>query len=356
MINTIKQEYDAYTRICEQKPLPTLSPLTTAIKAAIIGIGLAQSTGQAATIEVNSNLDDGTDCTLRDAITSVNEGQLIDGCVNTAGAFGVDDTINVATTIAGSTVTLAGSNLDIYSGLTINAAGLTVDANLSSRVMSILRVPTISTINNIIIKGGIGNNAGINIDDSIVNITASTISDNFNNGNSGGGISIEGSESIVSISDSTVSDNSVGNYNGGGINVSDGAVVHITNTVVSGNDIDYGSGAGIAVNGTATVNLINSTISNNTLVSSESNGGGGISVEYNSTVNITNSIVSNNSATGIGLYNSAGGIDVYDSTLNIVASTIFGNSADANVGRGAGISTSSGVMTVSNSESVNLTV
>ena len=97
------------SKAANQITYPTLSPLASAVKIALVGFGVAHGAANAATIEVNSNLDDGTDCTLQDAITSFNNGALQPSCVNIGGAFGTNDTINIADSIAGDTIVLTSS-------------------------------------------------------------------------------------------------------------------------------------------------------------------------------------------------------------------------------------------------------
>lgn len=87
---------------------PVLSPISKAVRLSLFGLSLVHGASQAATIEVNSHLDDnGTDCTLRQAIVSMNNGTsagLQGGCVYT-GTLGVADAISFEDNLASNTIT-----------------------------------------------------------------------------------------------------------------------------------------------------------------------------------------------------------------------------------------------------------
>ncbi|MCP3999620.1 MAG: hypothetical protein GY727_01775, partial [Gammaproteobacteria bacterium] len=182
----------------------------------------------AATIEVevtgdSSALD--SNCTLREAVVTVNTGTDTSNMENTAGCFvngtlGPTDTITFNNTLSGSTITLTqASDLVIDNAsvdLTIEGLGqdsLTIDGGGNSRVFYISS-STVS-INSLTISGGSssGNGGGIYArSSSSVSLANSTVSNN--SANWGGGI--YANSSSVSLANSTVSNNSAA-YWGGGI-------------------------------------------------------------------------------------------------------------------------------------------
>ena len=104
------------------------------IKPALLTLTIAQTlvfqAVQAASIEVTSNLDDGTGCTIREAIDTVNAGvDQNNGCIIN-GALGTADTVSFVTGVAGSTIVTNGE-LVINQDVSINPGGVntTIDAN-----------------------------------------------------------------------------------------------------------------------------------------------------------------------------------------------------------------------------------
>jgi len=343
---------------------PTLSPLASAIKIALFGIGMVHGTANAATIEVNSNLDDGTDCTLRDAIVSLNIGVLQQGCINVGGPFGDDDIVNIADTLTGDTISLVNGvlevsnivNSDVVSrpSLILNGNGVTVDAGLQSSAFFVDNASL--TIINATIAGGTSSGFGVfGIDtryssvsltnsqvsngvrgySSNVDVINSDISSNSNgdgisaslselnvinsnvSGNSGSGISA-GNLSQVTIDSTTVSDNS-----DGGVDLFYYAYTDIINSTITANSSSR-SGSAVSVIqslspdpyysgfGPSFVNIIGSTISGN----SSTGSGASIAAEERGAINITNSIIAN----------TIGGSDCFnrvDSQINIDSSSII---------------------------------
>ena len=275
------------------------------IKPALLALAIAQAlafqTVQAASIEVTSNLDDGTDCTLREALATVNVGaDLANGCTINTGvdALGTNDTIVFGPTVAGQTITTTQGDLPISNRVSINPEGVntTIDGNLALRVIHITYDDSYTDgeilLNQLTITGG---NIGVYVDFTSyadVTLTDSTIS-----GNSGHGIRT-GPRAGMALTNSTVSGN-----NGGGIYASWTSSVGLTNSTVSGNtgvglDADYAGigltnstvsgNTGRAVNlSNASIGLLNSTISGN--------GGGINAFGFAPSVYIANSVIDNNS-------------------------------------------------------------
>ena len=109
----------------------------------------------AATIEVTSNLDNGTDCTLRDALETVNSGNVSAGCIATDGALGINDTVVFGAGVAGNTITLGGTELLITADVSINPSGqnTVLTANNASDVLLIDGSARVG-IDNLTITGG----------------------------------------------------------------------------------------------------------------------------------------------------------------------------------------------------------
>jgi hypothetical protein len=295
--------------------------ICTLAAALLAALGIVPLAAQAATIIVTTAGDSGTaaDCTLRQAIVSMNQGATTSTGCSGNGTFGASNTINFATAAfpngGTNTITLAGGVLVSNVNLTIDATAngnVTIDANHVSSVM----------------KTAYG---------SSLNLSHLTL----RNGNSayGGGIdagAITGGGSSIVMSNSTLSGNSA-TYKGGGISIGIGSSLLLKNSTLSGNSAP--KGGGIYSNGP--IALTDSTLSGN----SASLGGGifsnsGAAMAYS--VTLTRSTLSGNSAS-----NQGGGIRSYSNhvTVTLTNSTLSGNSAPV----GAGICSTAGGLTLTNS-------
>ena len=318
----------------------SLSPIASAVKtslAGLVGLSLAHGAAQAATIQVTSNSDDranGADCTLREAITAINNAPRIalnNGCVLT-GTFGNNDTVTFSSNMPGNTIVLNQGDIGIFGDITIsiNAAsvtgGITIDANESSRVLTISRNGAVS-LNNLTIMNGSSSDTGGGIranPGSSVELIDSKLLDNY--ASFGGGIYAR--EASITVIDSTISGNSAGD--GGGISAYESSTVELNNTTVSNNTAARGGGIEV-VSGT-TLELRNSTVTNNSAII---NGGGihaGLPYRDGGTVvNVVNSTLSSNKTTGESRTNpdSNGGaiFAINSSTITVSNSTLNGNSA-----------------------------
>jgi len=326
-------------------------PLTLALSLAL-GIGSAPLAGLAATISVVTADDAGsaTDCTLRQAIVSMNTGSLSStGCVNSGAAFGTGDTINFDTTafpVGANTITLA----DVPDNqLAISDANLTIAAGADAHVTIQRSRPSMDhtnqfgiindtapaggslTLNHLTVSNGgmyVTHNCnnfrsgggGICMVHADLTLNNSTVSGNYGYQFGGGILSLSGN---VTLNNSTVSNN-VSHFVAGGIYVTDKNLT-LTNSVVSNNSANsphYCYGGGI-VSDAATVTLTNSTLSGN----SASYVGGILSDSGN--VTLTNSTLSGNAGTG-GAFRTvwnAGGIRVSTGSITLTNSTVSGNSA-----------------------------
>ena len=301
---------DVYIQREKDKPPISIKPalLTLAIAQA-----LAIMSAQAANVVVTSNLDDGSDCTLREAISTVNAGaDQFNGCtINTSiNAIGTDDTITFDPVVSGHTITLTQGELQITKNVSINPGGdnTTIDADQNSRVMSVNS------------KYGTGLTAALN---------GLTISGG-NTAGPGGGISVMSqagpdgfylpeNKAAIILANSTVSGNTA-ESSGGGIFGSAVTDITLTNSTVSGNTADFGGGInsfGLSL----TIN--NSTISGN----SAERDGGGIN-RFGPSFTVSNSTVSGNSAGRDG-----GGLMILLGVgATITNSTLTGNSAGVHGG------------------------
>ena len=283
-----------------------------------------------ATIAVTDMVDANSgvvSCTLRDAITSVNNGSDTFGCI-AIGVYGTADTINVP---AGTyTITLPGvennnasGDFDIGTTVTITGAGATTTiiqagtlgypdpgANGIDRVFDVTAAVA-TTFDNLTIRNGNVNGSGA----GIFSLGELTLNNSIVSGNkttvNTGGIFVFG---LLTLNNSTVSGNVAGsNYAG----IYSASEVNLTDSTVSGNTagLNYG---GIYASGALT--LTNSAVSGNTATGVY----GGIYALGAAT--LTNSAVSGNTATG-----SYGGIYARGD-LTLTGSTVSNNSAGASFG------------------------
>ncbi|MDB4512022.1 hypothetical protein N9060_01030 [Arenicella sp.] len=265
---TKSRQHPLSTANLKRESLP-LSPIAVVIRASIVGLGLglAHSTSFAATITVDSNLDDGTDCTLRGAINSINMGVLQDDCeiVSGSGGLGISDTINFA--MPNNTIVLNGAQLLVENDLTINdsAANIVISAERNSRVLFLDSSDV--TLNSLTITNGSinGSGGGIYAKAGSTTISNSTVSGNFAYGQ-GAGIFLS-DNSVVSINESDISNNTAYLINGGEI----GSAIHATGTSttvdinesVFSNNGGTGSGGIIFVENSASASISNSNVKNN---------------------------------------------------------------------------------------------
>lgn len=268
------------------KGMPALSLSSIAVRASILSLGLASGASQAASIVVTSNADDnGTDCTLRQAIVSINTLGLQGGCINTGDMLGTNDSITFADNLSSNTITLDGSQLDIMPGknITIDASsvdnGITVDANHLS-VAIYVTLATLVIDNMVISNGSYYGGGGISAYQSEVSLSNTTVSGNFSEVGGGG---ISGFGSHIALNSSTVSGNSTSGGGAGGIYARNASSISLINSTVSGN-FSNGTGGGVTATENTNVSFSNSTVSDNT--------SGGVMLT-NSSLLISNSIIAN---------------------------------------------------------------
>jgi len=317
---------------------PTLTPLASAIRTSLVGlgIGLMSSPSQAALITVDSHLDNGTDCTLRDAIISINQGSEEPGCVDSGygfnAGFGSYDTIIFDPITDGSSV-LLNSALSVNNDVSIfgprgTTDRITLNGRDNNQLFLVADEIALSVVN-LTLSGGRstggggaiqgGFNSNISIDNSTLeNNTASVfggaifnqgsifVSTSTLNNNSagfdGGAIYNNYADSLEATTTqvfySTISNNRAGtastNQEGGGI-WSRGGSVRVINSTLSGNSASTTGGAiFMAALNPGELFLQNTTISNNTAGNgSTSVAGAGIYLAGQSQLTLSNAIIAN---------------------------------------------------------------
>jgi hypothetical protein len=336
---------------------------------------------QAAMLFVDGNGDtvavDGV-CTLREAMTSIENGADVNVDCVAGGIYGAPDTIYFDSLTDGNTITLGSILPTITKSVTINGNGSSVtiiDGNSSGAYRCIAITGGTVVISGVTIQnchagnnngGGIFSASTLTINNSIIKnnkinaiigfvsgggiyssgtlaINNSTVSGNivntgiFSGGGSGGGIYQQGA--ALTIDNSTVSGNSVTGdamtMASGGID-STGALT-ISNSVISGNTANLYGGI---YSGAGSLTITNSSITGNTANSMH----GGIHAATVVTSSITGSTISGNSAASWhgGVYNSG--------NMTISNSTISGNSA-----RNGGIAHDNNTLSIVNSTITNNT-
>ena len=196
--------------------------------------------------------------------------------------------------LAGGTIVLNGSHLELINGVTIDGdtngddiADITISGGATSRLFFIdsnARTFSLTSLNLIDGNAGASRGGAISIIDGHLSVINSAITGN--SAHTGGGIYVEGADSL-----------------------------NIVNSLISGNTATIFAGGGIYSYSTS-LSLTNSTLHNNT-----ANGiyGGGIATVY-STLTLNNSTITDNQVSGTG-----GGLSIYGSTTRIYNSAIAGN-------------------------------
>lgn len=312
--------------------------------------------------------------------TAANQAELV-AAIAAANAAGAGDHTIALTADITLTAPLPALNNPAATGITLDGAGHTLDADGAGTALTVAPATT-AAIQNLTITGGAGSSGpngqsgGGIFNQGTLTITDSTISGNaasqgagiFNYAGElgaanltlvrvtlsdndatafGGGLANTGDAgaTIVHITGSTIRDNSAGTY-GGGIasnGHSGSATVMLENTTVSGNS--GGSGGGIfnnGNNGQATLNLTGVTLSGNTATS----GGGGLFNNGNdgtATAELLNATLSGNTARiGGGALNSGNG---GTAELTLTFTTIAANTGNNGA---SGVHTTSGATTTAN--------
>jgi hypothetical protein len=319
-------------------------PLTLALGLAL-GLGSAPVASLAATISVFTADDAGsaTDCTLRQAIVSMNAGSVSgSGCVNSGDAFGASDTINFALPafpqFEARTITLADAST---STLAISDTNLTIAAGAYAQVT--IQRPSGATNDFRIMYDSAPAGGSLTLTHlTMINGNANGIDTPYCDGKrGGGGICI--TQADLTLDHSTVSGNHAVGYAGGILSRSGN--VTLNNSTISDNTSSKFAGGIYVFNDTLTLN--NSTLSGNSVVASDQYGYGGAIFSQSANITITNSTLSGNSAPY------AGGIWNWSGNVTLTNSTLSGNAgiqdAGRAIGNAGGIWVSSGTVALTNS-------
>lgn len=323
--------------------------------AAVAALVLAPGAARAATIAVDTTSDqfeNGSDCSIREAIQAANQDADFDACAGTGAVYG-DDAVSVP---AGTyTLALIGIDddnhawdLDVIGGgaLAISGAGAgtggtIIDGNGTSRVFDLrsgalaladLQVTGGDEDTGFNVGGGISTEAGtsLTLDGAVVEGNVASVD--------GGGIYSRGSLAVTN--GSVISNNSAGVHlgsSGGGLAYRGAAPddsLTITDSTLTGNSVlgPRASGAGASIAPQApgqSLSITSSDISANGILGAEL--GGGVYMEGASaadTLSISNSRLAGNrvfssapgDANGAGLYLRAG-------SLELDSSEVAGNDA-----------------------------
>lgn len=354
------------------------APLAAALLA---GLGLSANVMAAFQVPVTTSGDAGNNgtCTLRQAITTLNNGSAVNTACVPSSISGASDKIVFNTT----TFPLNGANVITLADaannqLSITDANLTIDASANGNV-TVQRSASASNafgivyfydpgkagaliVKNLTIANGkltaaqpstVASGAGI------ASVYGSlTVIDSVITGNSiacgcysqGGGIGVYAGN--LTLTDSTVSNNSVSGNSGasgmgGGVFVRQnittqaGGNATIAGSQISGNTAK-GNGGGMHVGGTLT--MTNSSVSGN----SAGNGGG---IKLYGVSTLTGSTISGNTAVshGGGIIAASGYYGVPTALLTLNGSTLSGNKAGNSNGRGGGVYTRVGDLSFVNS-------
>lgn len=229
-----------------------------------------------ATISVDTktdvNADDGH-CILREAVVSINCGNIAaTGCF-ASGIFGIGD--NIAFNLS-----LIDQAIGLDQGVALSIAQNVVIAGSGNELLTV---------------DGSGNgSAGVfDVSNSTVELNGLTITGGRDSTTvQGGGISV--SNLAISLMDSTVSGN-LAVTNRGGIYIKATSSVSLTDSAVSENSAIH-SCAGVFAIYSNDDSLANSTLSGN----SAADDGGGISADNDSIITLVNSTLSHNETTSLG--------------------------------------------------------
>jgi Right handed beta helix region len=279
----------------------------------------------AATITVDSNLDDGAGCTLRNAVSSAANDNSVGTCIAGAG----HDEIVIPSAV-GNVIQLEGSEITVTAGglgdITITGPGAGLLDVRGPRPVDAFRVFDVD---------GTGD----------VEIGGLTVSNGLAEVEDGGGIRTSPASTVnLTLDQVVVKGNRVNGFalgGGGGIAVAGSGVTTIRRSTVSSNEVHIlggpvsAHGAGIYDAGPGPIVIDGSTISGNTvtataLASTAFSAGAGIYSTNGSNVTIQRSTVSGNTATTGGGETKvvAGGGVFLNTDGEIEASTIASNTAD----------------------------
>jgi len=180
--------------------------LTSNIDAAQVTVTHAGDRGELCVIH--------PDCTLREAVNSINQAGLIQGCTNTGDPIGTNDRIVFDSTI--SIIDLSYGRLEIDNHMIIDGgnSGVTINGNKADRLFNIDSGSPELELNNLILTGGSSTDLGGAVAAAGGTVTLSNTTVTGNTANQGGGVFVFGSNLV--INDSVISNN-LALQKGGGV-------------------------------------------------------------------------------------------------------------------------------------------
>jgi len=297
-----------------------------------------------------TNTDDAGAGSLRDVLSQ-------------AGSNAEADIIDLSS-VSGQTISLTSGQLEIDDDdVTVNGAGVTLDAGGNSRVLASYFSDV--TLNDLTITGGDAealqpvrglppDGGGIYAIESNLEVNGSEISGN--SGELGGGLFFYSEYGSLAVNDSMVSGNNAG-FGGGAYAIGDDGDITFSGSQISSNTADSAYGGFTAFSGRGDIGLIDSVVSGNSVVggseftptgrfadvkaaaaehragshwsnrgmSSGGPVGGAIMISDRGSIEINQATISGNSA---GVFGGAFAV-VGTGSLVVDSSTISGNSADS---------------------------
>jgi len=255
---------------------------------------MMSSKSDAAKILVDTGDDILEQCSFRKAVVSINLGFLLDGCANSGGSFGSNDSIGFEDGI--SNVALDNDRLVALifeKDIVVNVGGsrVVIDGKMQFNSVLIVAFGSNVKLHNLLITGGVGGvefisrAGGITVRDSSLTLVNSSVAGNESTAGDGAGISAINSS--VTIKNSDISNNVAEIGGVGGISVGLSSVLKLINSTVSKNIGGLGGGV---VTSDSYLEIVNSTISNNRLLGETGTTFSGVAVNsgeaeiYNSTI------------------------------------------------------------------------
>lgn len=363
---------------------------------AVVIAAVAPASAGAATIAPSTGADAGTgNCTLREAIESINQADPQDACVNTGTAFGASDTVDLAPGLiytvtsnngdAGDDANATG-DLDLLEDMTIAGDATnppSLDFNQLGDADRVIHVPAPGAslaLEDLRIRGGTldapdgsgfaGGNvnfaggAGQELVLDGVEVLNATVSNMVSGGERGAGVAALNGGSVVIRNGSRIANNTIVGTDdndsfGGGIAIGGaGTDLEMSGSVVDGNsagasdgatepDLGVGGGLYVESTGASSIEIDGTDFTDNQAGGDHATGvgtGGGIGTSNGSTADITISggdIAGNAAgpASSAPVQSLGGGIYVAgtSSSLNLDGVLVSENSAGGNGGTGAGV-------------------
>ena len=131
---------------------------TSSLRLTMVAMAIAQSLlspiSEAAQIVVDNSADGGAGCTLREAVTSMNNGNVgATGCVSN-GVFGTSDVISFSAIVPSVSITNGQIEIDTDLAIDGDTAGVTINGDASSRLLNLDSPDTVITLKQVTLSNG----------------------------------------------------------------------------------------------------------------------------------------------------------------------------------------------------------